>query len=83
MGFFTLRLLSHFRSCEAKNRSYKRTKTNLNTIFFAEYTDNYSAAFTEYSVAEYSAGRNSAEYLAEYSADRIVGRSLTLTSPFS
>jgi hypothetical protein len=35
-------------------------------------TDKYSAVFTEYSVAEYSAGH----YSAEYSADRIVGRSL-------
>jgi hypothetical protein len=47
-----------------KNRLYKRTKTN--------GTDKYSAVFTEYSVAEYSAGH----YSAEYSADRIVGRLL-------
>jgi hypothetical protein len=38
-------------------------------------TDKYSAVFTEYSVAEYSAGH----YSAEYSADRIVGRSLAVT----
>jgi hypothetical protein len=38
-------------------------------------TDKYSAVFTEYSVAEYSAGH----YSAEYSADRIVGRSLLTT----
>jgi hypothetical protein len=37
-------------------------------------TDKYSAVFTEYSVAEYSADH----YSAEYSADRIVGRSLSL-----
>jgi hypothetical protein len=37
-------------------------------------TDKYSAVFTEYSVAEYSAGY----YSAEYSADRIVGRSLIM-----
>jgi hypothetical protein len=37
-------------------------------------TDKYSAVFTEYSVAEYSAGHYSAEYLA----DRIVGRSLVV-----
>jgi hypothetical protein len=35
-------------------------------------TNKYSAVFTKYSVAEYSAGN----YSAEYSADRIVGRSL-------
>jgi hypothetical protein len=39
----------------------------------------YSAVFIEYSVAEYSAGH----YSAEYSADRIVGRSLmSNNSPF-
>jgi hypothetical protein len=52
---------------------YKRTKTNLNKTFLPN-TDKYSAVFTEYSVAEYSAGH----YSAEYSADRIVGRSLML-----
>jgi hypothetical protein len=35
-------------------------------------THNYSSVFTEYSVAEYSAGY----YLAEYSANRMIGRSL-------
>jgi hypothetical protein len=35
-------------------------------------TDKYLAVFTEYSVAEYSADH----YSAEYSADRIVSRSL-------
>jgi hypothetical protein len=44
-----------------QNRFDKRTKTN--------GTDKYSAVFTEYSVAEYSAGH----YSAEYSTDRIVG----------
>jgi hypothetical protein len=48
-----------------------QTKNNLNKRFLRN-TDKYSAVFTEYSVAEYSAGHYSAEYLA----DRIVGHSL-------
>jgi ribonuclease HI len=63
------------RACNAKNNySHKRTKDNLKNTFLPN-TDKYSAVFTEYSVAEYSAGY----YSAEYSADRIVGRSLALT----
>jgi hypothetical protein len=43
-------------------------------------TDKYSAVFTEYSVDKYSAAKYSADhYSAEYSADRIVGRSLAIT----
>jgi hypothetical protein len=55
----------HLRSRKSfKNRLYKLIKTN--------GTDNHLAVFTKYLVAEYSAGH----YSAEYSADRIVGRSL-------
>jgi hypothetical protein len=38
-------------------------------------TDKYSAVFTKYSVAEYAADH----YSAEYSSDRIVGRSLVMS----
>jgi hypothetical protein len=63
------------RACNAKkNYSYKRTKDDLKNTFLPN-TDKYSDEFTEYSVAEYSAGY----YSAEYSADRIVGRSLAST----
>jgi hypothetical protein len=49
-----------------------QTDQNLPKNVFLLTTDKYSAVFTEYSVAEYSVGH----YSAEYSADRIVGRSL-------
>jgi hypothetical protein len=69
-----LYLLNHFWTCKAETRLkivYTNQK-NLNKRFLP-YTDKYSSVFTEYSVAEYSAGH----YSAEYSADRIVGRSLS------
>jgi hypothetical protein len=51
-----------------------QTDQNLPKNVFLPTTDKYSAVFTEYSVAEYSVGH----YSAEYSADRIFGRSLVL-----
>jgi uncharacterized protein YjaG (DUF416 family) len=54
------------------HKSFTQTDQNLPKNSFLPTTDKYSAVFTEYSVAEYSAGHYSAEYLA----DRIVGRSL-------
>jgi hypothetical protein len=64
------------RACNAKNNyQHKRTKADLKNTFLPN-TDKYSAVFIEYSVAEYSAGY----YSDEYSADRIVGRSLFVTT---
>jgi hypothetical protein len=48
---------------------HKQTKTKI--YFFLLTSEKYLAVFTEYLVAEYSADH----HLAEYSADRIVGRS--------
>jgi hypothetical protein len=56
------------------HKLYIQTDQNLPKNGFLPTTDKYSAVFTEYSVAEYSAGH----YSAEYSADRIAGRSLVV-----
>jgi hypothetical protein len=53
------------------NCSFKLTKT-IQIIVFLLTTDNYLAFLTKYLVAEYLVGH----YSAEYSADRIIGRSL-------
>jgi hypothetical protein len=58
-------------ACESENR-LQIVHTNRPKL--KQTTDKYSAVFTEYSVAEYSADH----YSAEYSADRIVGRSLVV-----
>jgi hypothetical protein len=59
-------------ACQSENRLQIVTQTDQNQdIFFLLTSEKYLAVFTEYLVAEYSADH----HLAEYSADRIVGRS--------
>jgi hypothetical protein len=54
------------------DKLFIQTDQNLPKNGFLLTTDKYSAVFTKYLVAEYSVGH----YLAKYSSDRIVGRSL-------